>query len=216
MFDENATPLSPINFFQISLDCYSIKENSSFPQLKSIQKKYTLPDTSGLCGDEAFAKIAMGWNSEGIEICVEADTYHPEVRYPEIAQGDSVEIFIDTRDVKTSGFNTRFCHHFFFLPESIEGHMAGELTHFRTEDAHELCDPKLLKVESQVKKNWYLMHIFIPAHCLNGYEPSQFNRMGFSYRINRRHGAPQHFSAVSSEYQINQQPSLWASVRLIP
>jgi hypothetical protein len=137
------------------------------------------------------------------------------VTYPDIARGDSVELFFDTRDVKTSGFNTRFCHHFFFLPEAVDGHQAGEITRFRTEDIHELCDPKELKVKSQLKSNSYQMQIFIPAHCLHGYDSEQFDRLGFTYRINRPDGPSQHFSVVTDDYQVEQQPSLWSSVRLV-
>jgi hypothetical protein len=122
---------------------------------------------------------------------------------------------IDTRDVKTAGFNTRFCHHFFFLSEPVEGLVAGEITRFRTEDTHELCDPQDLKVISSRKKNSYTMNLFIPGSCLYGYDPDQFNRLGFTYRLNRAHGFPQHFSVVSEDYQIEQQPSLWSSLRLI-
>jgi len=215
MFDDSFISLSPINFFQISVDCYQLSGAGAFPQLRALPKKYLLPDTSELCVEEVFAEIAMGWSREGLEICLSsASTFH-EATYPDVTRGDSLELFIDTRDVKTSGFNTRFCHHFFFLPEAVEGNRAGEITHFRTEDAHELCDPKLLIVDSSLKKNGYQMHIFIPSQCLYGYDPDQFTRLGFTYRINRRYGAPQHFSVTSSEYQLSQQPSLWSSVRLI-
>lgn len=215
MFDDTFISLSPINFFQISVDCHPLKDSLPFPQLQNLPKKYLLPDTSSLCAEDSFAQIAMGWSRLGLEFCVDSSESFYQASYPAVARGDSVEIFIDTRDVKTSGFNTRFCHHFFFLPESVEGQVAGEITHFRTEDSHELCDSNLLKVECTLKKNSYSMNIFIPMQCLHGYDPDQFDRLGFTYRINRKHGAPQHFSVTSTEYQLTEQPSLWTSVRLV-
>lgn len=59
------------------------------------------------------------------------------------------------------------------------------------------------------------MKIFIPSQCLYGYDPKQFDRLGFTYRINRAGGQPQHFSVISQEYQIDQQPSLWGSIKLV-
>lgn len=210
--------LAPVSFFQISFDCYYLDDGSNNTLSKlSKQKleKYLIPDTSKLCGESSFAKIAMGWNQEGIEVLAIVNESFQQSSYPDVSLGDSVELMFDTRDVKTSGFNTRFCHHFFFLPEAIEGHQAGEITRFRTEDVHELCDPNDLKVKYQSNFRGYSLQIFIPRECLYGYDPDQFNRLGFTYRINRFKKNSQHFSVVSEDFQVEQQPSLWSSMRLV-
>lgn len=210
MFEsEEFVPLAPINFFQIQWDCHHLD-----PKGKLSAEKYHLPNTGKLCAEATFADVNMGWDKEGIHILVKIKEEMVESYYPDVTKGDAVEIFIDTRDVKTSGYNTRFCHHFFFLPEAVDGHQAGEITRFRTEDTHELCDPKELVVKTTRSGKSYQMQIFIPSHCLNGYDPDQFDRLGFSYRINRRNGKPQHFSVTTEDFQVEQQPSLWSSVRL--
>lgn len=215
MQEDEIIPLSPVNFFQISADCLHLP-SGLFPTLSvSNLKKYRLPDTSALCAEERFADVALGWSADGIEAFVNVSHRYHRVSYPDVASGDSIELFIDTRDVKTSGYNTRFCHHFFFLPEAAEGKQAGEITRFRTEDTHELCDSSRLQVRSHIKNNGYSINIFIPTQCLNGYDVEQFDRIGFSYRVNRSHGDPQHFSVTSTDYQIEQQPSLWSSLKLI-
>jgi hypothetical protein len=218
MFNEEPFALSPVNFFHLSFDCHLIE--TGFPML-NLQKsgllkanKYLLPDTSALCGEEHFAKVGMGWNREGLEFQIVSKEAFQQSVYPEVTRGCSVELFIDTRDVKNSGYNTRFCHHFFFFPEPLEGIQAEEVTKFRTEDAHELCDPKELLVKSKLSSSGYTMSIFIPASCLNGYDPDQFDRLGFTYRINRYGGPAQHFSALTEEYNIIEQPSLWSSATL--
>lgn len=214
MFDEDFVPITPVNFFQIQAGCLYLPK--SFPGLNGQNfRKYLLPDFSHLCGEISFAEVAMGWNEEGIELLVRVDKPFRSTSYPQVDRGDGIEIFIDTRDVKTSGFNTRFCHHFFFLPESIDGHAAGEITRFRTEDVHELCDAQDLKVNPTLKKDSYSLAIFIPSQCLNGYDPAQFDRLGFTYRVNRPDGYPQHFSATTDDYQIEQQPSLWGTLKLV-
>lgn len=213
-FDEDFVPISPVNFFQLNVDAHQL--SGSFPSLnKKNYRKYLLPDTSSLCGETPFAEIALGWDNDGIEIYAQIDTPFQRAFYPDIQRGDSVELFFDTRDVKTSGFNTRFCHHFFFLAEGVDGQFMGELTRFRTEDAHPLCNPNDLKIKVLNQRTNYSLSIFIPRHCLHGYDPEQFNRMGFTYRINRAEGFPQHFSVATDDYQIEQQPSLWGSVKLV-
>src|SRR6185437_5337543 len=119
MLDEDSMSLAPINFFQISADCRGLN-GSPFPSLTSRNyEKYLLPNTSVLCAEDHFADIALGWHSDGIEVFAYIKTTFQQAYYPDVSRGDSVELFIDTRDVKTSGFNTRFCHHFFFLPEAV-------------------------------------------------------------------------------------------------
>jgi hypothetical protein len=211
---EDFVPINPVNFFQFRCDCHYIK--APFPQLSSKNlSKYLLPSLFELCHEFGFAEIAMGWNKEGIEIFASISQPFRRASYPNITRGDSLEFFFDTRDVKTAGYTTRFSHHFFFLPESIEGIAAGEITRFRTEDVHELCNSSELKVKTEIKSVGYAMHIFIPSLCLFGYDPEQFDRLGFAYRINRAEGAPQHFCVTSDDYQIEQQPSLWSSMRLV-
>ncbi len=212
---EELAPLTPVNFFQLRFSCAALDAKSSFPALKKTSKGgFLLPSTYALCHEESFADVYMGWSPEGIEVLVAAVRPFIRTSYPELGRGDSVELFIDTRDVKTSGYNTRFCHHFFFLPETVEGRDKGEITHFRTEDRHEWCDPELLQVKSKETLSGYELQIWIPRECLHGYDPEQFNRMGFAYRINRASGDPQHFSVVSEDYRIEEQPSLWSQCRL--
>lgn len=207
MLEEGFVPFSPVSFFKLGWDCPYIEEGE-----KELKK---LPTTSDLCLEDHFATLFMGWNENGLYFQCHSLSPFQDAFYPDVTRGDSVELFIDTRDVKTSGFNTKFCHHFFFLPQSVDGHKAEEITKFRTEDAHELCDPKDLHVTSDLKNSGYHLKIFIPAHCLHGYDPHQFQRIGFTYRINRYGKPPQHFSCLSGEFPIEQQPSLWSSVQLI-
>ncbi len=212
MFEkEKSFSLNPVHFFAISCDCLRLVKKDQEPPFRT----HSLPSTSKLTQDYPFAKMAMGWHEDGLAFSIMVDQPFIRSHLPDVTRGDSIELFIDTRDLKSAGFNTRFCHHFFFLPEPIEGEQKGEITHFRTEDSHPLCDPQLLECKTQLGKKDYKIKIFIPSQCLYGYDPKQFDRIGFTYRINRTSGHPQHFSVVSQEYQVDQQPSLWASIKLI-
>ncbi|MCC5832448.1 MAG: hypothetical protein JJU12_05325 [Chlamydiales bacterium] len=206
MFEE-LVPLVPVHFFQIQADC---------PYGKRLAEKHRLPDLSKLNGERPFADLYMGWSEEGISLKVEVEGRFDQPDFPNFQTADSIELFFDTRDVKRSGYNTRFCHHFYFLPERIQNNgervQAGEATRFRTEERHELCDPEKLVIKKGKKG---IFEIFLPAESLHGYDPSQFSRLGFTYRINRINGASQVFSAHDEDFSIEQQPSLWASFRLV-
>lgn len=210
MFEEEFVPLSPVSFFKLQWDCPYFEEGNFLKK-----DKYKLPDTSTLCKEETFATLFMGWNEKGLYFLCHSSSPFKDAFYPDVTRGDSLELFIDTRDMKQSGFNTKFCHHFFFLPQSVDGHKAEEITHFRTEDAHELCDSKELHMTSEIEATGYLLKIFIPSTCLFGYDPKSFQRLGFTYRVNRWGKPSQHFSALSTEFPIEQQPSLWSSIGLI-
>jgi hypothetical protein len=208
----NQTPsLNPVNFFALACDCRYLAKKEKTPSFS----QDTLPSTHRLTQEHSFSKVAMGWHEEGLGFQVQVDQPFTRAVYPDFKRADSIELFIDTRDLKSAGFNTRFCHHFFFLPQPVEGVSCGEITHFRTEDSHSLCDPQLLVSQTNATKNDYKIKIFIPSQCLHGYDPKQFDRLGFTYRINRVGGKPQHFSVVSQDYPIDQQPSLWASLKLV-
>jgi len=215
MWDE-IVPLSPAHFFAFSADCSYVKGKRETP----LSKKHFLPDLTEFHAAQSFADVAVGWNEEGFFATFYVKEPIREIFFPDFQDGDAIELFIDTRDVKTSGFNTRFCHHFYFLPEPLETEegatiQTGEITRFRTEDAHELCDPSLLYVDCEKGRKDYRLHVFIPSECLNGFDPGQFDRLGFTYRIHRFKGNPQFFSASSEDFSIEQQPSLWASLKLI-
>lgn len=209
-FENEEFSLSPLNFFSAEVPCLSLplEKNPRFTNA------HRLPNLAHTLGESSFAEISLGWNSLGLHAFIRVSKPFEEAQFPEIQQADSVELFFDTRNVKTSGFNTRFCHHFFFLPQPAADRQAGELTRFRAEESHEWCDPADLKIHSFFGKNDYSMHLFIPAQCLHGYDPEQFDHIGFTYRVNRCGGSPQHFSVSSEDYQIEEQPSLWSSLKL--
>lgn len=214
--DENELPLhlAPINFFELKLKIPHCKAKV-LPSLDSKEGvPYKLPDLSFLTGEDSFALAGLAWNEEGIVMRFEVDKPFEMAIYPEIQEGDSVEVFIDTRDVKTSGFATRFCHHFFFTAEEVEGKLGAEISRFRTDDSHPLSDHNDLIIKPKLLKNAYTIDAFIPSVSLFGYEPADFERIGFTYRINRQGGPPQQFSVKSEEFRIEEQPSLWASALL--
>lgn len=213
---EEIIPVEPIHFFAIGVNChyYGGKKEASLPS------KHQLPDLSSLFFAEApFAKVFLGWSEKGLFLTIVTHLSFGNVHFPDTRAGDSIELFIDTRDAKKSGPITRFCHHFCIFPEPFESEtkeiQALEMTRFRAEDVHPLADPNLIFVESEKKMRGREVRIFLPQEVLYRYDPSQFERLGFSYRINRASGLPQYFSASSDEVALESHPAFWASLNLV-
>lgn len=209
---DELVPLDPVHFFAFQIDGYYSKNGK-------LEKKHLLPTLSSFHDGRPFAEVFMGWNEKGIFFQISIQGRFDEPDFPNFSAADSVELFFDTRDVKTTGYTTRFCHHFFFLPEAMhtngESIQAGEITRFRTDDVHKLCDASLLQLKVSQGNKEKVMNIFIPSECLHGYDPSQFDRLGFTYRMNRITGMKQYFSASDADFSIEGQPSLWASFRFV-
>lgn len=200
-------PILPGDFFVATHDLKRAEWTDS------LQKKHRLANFSELLYEDCFSEIRMGWNPRGLIFEIHIQKEFEECFFPEYRKGDSIELFIDTRDLKNAGFIHRFCHHFVMLPKPIEEISAQEVTVFRTDDRHELCEGKKIHVVSEFKKKSYIVAIHLPEDCLYGYDSSSFDRLGFAYRINAR-GNINHFN-VSSEYlNLEQHPNRWASMQM--
>jgi hypothetical protein len=206
---ESLPAVYPLHFFSLSAHLNHLETPEQI-----VKNKFLLPDTSELLAEESFADCRMSWNQEGVFLDVDVRKPLENILYPDFRKGDSIELFFDTRDLKTAGFPTRFCHHFVILPKEVQGIKVQELSKFRAEDTHPLCDPDDILSETTPTKKGFSVKIGIPSSALYGFDPTSFDRLGFTYRINRTSGAPQHFAISSKQYTIEQQPALWASLKL--
>lgn len=206
---EDIPALSPVQFFGLTADCQFVRGG-----LKP-KKENLLPSTSDLLDENTFVDVYTAWNFE--KLCFNFAIHQPfqKVIDTDFRKGDSIELFIDTRDLKTKGVVTRFCHHFVFFPVEIQNFFGREITRFRNEDTHKLCHPEDLSVTPNLDEHNYRVAIEIPAQCLHGYDPLSFPRIGFTYRINRFDGLPQHFAVSSEEYTIEQHPATWGTLKLL-
>lgn len=194
-------------FFTFEADCHQLQ--------KKFEKKHFLPHFSKLLDEEQFAEVGAGWNQSGLYFFIEVSTPEIAVSFPDIQKGDSIELFIDTKNLKSTKSTHRFCHHFYFLPERVEGVLCKEITHFRTEDSHPLCNPDDIQLKITKRKSSYEADICIPTECLTGFQPEVGQSIGFTYRINRSKGPAQHFAVSSQHCQIEYYPHLWGTLKLV-
>jgi hypothetical protein len=206
--NDTSFSLLPISFLELKLDCRFLK-GTDLPS-----RGYKLQDTSYLLDQEPFAEISMGWNFEGLYFLIDAKTRKIRSSYPDLTSGDSFEVMIDTRNVK-SALTTKFCHHFFFLAEPVEELICGEKTRFRTDEGHEMAQEEFFGVDTKKTLQGYQMRVFIPKKALFGFEADSLEEIGFNYRLNRFSGPPQELSASSKEFSVEQHPSLWSHLILV-
>ena len=151
--------LSPVQFFGLTADSQFLRGS-----LKP-EKGFLLPATSELLSEETFADVYTAWSFEKLSFYIGVHTPFQKVVEGDFRKGDSIELFIDTRDLKTKGVVTRFCHHFIFYPVETQNFYGREITRFRNEDTHRLCHPEDLRVTPDMDETSYSRAIEIPSHC---------------------------------------------------
>lgn len=197
---KDMSAIAPVHFFSFELP------------LKKRKTLQELPVLTDLTGEKAFAKVSIRYDTDGIELNVDVSIPVKDVHYPHVERGDAVEIFIDTRCVKTNKTFTPFCHHFTFLPELIDDIQGVERTKFRGNETRPLADSELLHPTVSYTKSGYEMDIHLPKEVLYGYHLEKKTKIGFAYRIYRAGGSPQHFGMP--EAGIEKDPSLWPTLIL--
>ena len=98
---EGMDPLFPADFFSYNIEIG--------------QAATELPDLSDLLDEESFASLSLSWSPEGVFGLFHIKKPLEASSFPDYMKGDAIELFIDTRDNKKSGFASRFCHQFVFL-----------------------------------------------------------------------------------------------------
>lgn len=202
---QNVPALSLLPFFALEIDCFSCRPGSR------LSKTHQLPSLAPYFGEEEFVTVYLGWNEEGL-------LFRFDIRAPvqkclsDFRRGDSAEVFLDMRDVKTTSAISSYHHHFVFFPEAVGGVLGKEVTRFGQDDMHALCNPSELHIDAAVGHKGYVLEVAIPRQALHGYDPSRFDRFGFTYKINRFHAPAQHFSVMSEEYVIERNSPFWATM----
>ena len=189
-------PLPPSAFFEVRSSLSKFDPKKGF-------KKGALPSVSGLTGEGKLVTLSLFWSPQALHL--EMKSHLP------IEEGDTLELFIDTRDLKNSNVITKFCHLFVITPEEESG---VEATRFRGEDSHPLAPSDKIRVSLDVKRSTYTAEISLPKEILYGFDPRQFKRIGLAFRFKRKNGEKQHFPLSSDHFLIEKHPALWASMEL--
>lgn len=177
--------------------------------------KYRIPDLTALDGREAFADVYAAWNERGLYFAADVkNAAGAKVDERRPLQGDGLQVWVDTRNVRNAHRASRYCHHFFFLPGAANRKPRGGQVAIRRARAHsKLCDPSELKVASDASGTGYSMEVHLPAEVLTGFEPEENRLLGFTYLLQDRKRGRQFWTA-DEPLPVSYDPSLWGTVEL--
>jgi hypothetical protein len=171
--------------------------------------------------DEASEHVDLraGWNPQGLgfALTVTGRTMPVLSDVEQPTKADSLELWIDTRDMQTVHRATRYCHHFAVLP--IGGGDKGRdavtvpLPVARARDDAPLARSEVFLTQCHLQKGGYLLEVWIPAEALTGFDVAHQPRLGFYCQVNdAEHGALAF--ATGPEFPASSDPSLWHTLEL--
>ncbi len=183
--------------------------------LKDWGEGFQVPDLTEIDGRKPYADFYMAWNDAGLYFAVHVrKTAGMEVQTKRPLRGDGLQIWVDTRDVRTAHRASRYCHHFYFLPSKGSRKPVGGQVRIRRARAQgKPCDPDRLGVASKATRTGYRMEIHLPTEVLQGFDPEENNRLGFTYLLRDRKLGRQFWTA-DEPLPISYDPSLWGTVEL--
>ena len=213
--------LLPQSFwFRLAIPCRRVE---GLPHAKGrlldLPDSCTLPDTSAFDGPASWASVRAAWGPAGLAVAVEVTgKLGPIARDPlGQAQGEGLELWIDTRDTRTVHRATRFCHRFSFTIKSSPGSLS--VVSAQKPIARALADAPTaglgsVSARADLIRGGWRIEVFLPAEALNGFDPETNRRIGFAYRISDLE-RDDRFLTVGRDFPIGEDPSLWATLELV-
>lgn len=214
----DASLLPPRQFFRFSADVKRADGLDS-PKGFSLDESYLLPAFGELDGRATFADVRMAWSPAGIawQVTVVGKTQLPWCRDSRLEDSDGLQVWIDVRATLNVHRASRFCHRFVYLPRgggsAGDQPLADQLLINRAKENARPVRPRELVARSKTGGSGYVLWAFAPATALSGYDPSQQQKLGFTYALLDRERGLQTFS-TGPEFPYEEDPSCWAELRL--
>lgn len=179
-----------------------------------------LPDFASLDDHKPPVEVRIGWHDEGIVLGVDvagkSEVPRAEPLFNE--NDDRLIVGIDTRDTKSIHRAGRFCHRFHLTPANEDGERDPSLTAVlipRATDDAPLASFQSSEISAELRDDGYCLVAVIRAAALNGFDPSFSDRIGLHVELSdREHGSSPLWGDPKMPGAAD--PSLWASVRLLP
>lgn len=188
-------------------------------RLLNLPAECTLPSLAILANRTDFGEVRLAWNDRGLGITVSVDgKTHPPVGDPEkLGRSDGIRLWIDTRCTQNVHRASRFCHQFEVLPVGGgEDGMQPVATMWpvaRANDDPPEVDSDLLPIQADISKTGYWLEAWFPVDALNGFDPVEQPRLGFTYALNDTERGLQCLS-FGNEFPVDTDPSLWCTLEL--
>ncbi len=194
-----------------------------------LDQSHELPNFATLAGYVNRSTVWAGWAMDGMYFKMKIAGKSSPPRFFGHGGGvsDGLRVWIDTRSSPGIHRATRFCHCFHFFPglrtdsrsmatnelmgsEQPRG-VLDSIPRFR--EAPNSIEPEKLFVASQIEKDGYTLWSHIPANCLTGYAPDQFDAISLFAEVVDFELGTQSIS-LGPELRYVEDPSLWIRAEL--
>mgnify|MGYP001101771304 CR=1 FL=1 len=189
------------------------------PKGAPLGEEYRLPTLVELDERRSAPEIRAAWNERGLafRVAVHGKKQPPWCRAVAPAESDGLQLWIDTRNVQNVHRASRFCHRLFFLPagkgRGLAEPCAGVLPIHRARTPHSPIEPDQLAVACQNKSDGYVLHAFVAAEALTGFDPAEHTALGFTYCV-LDHELGEFSFGPGAPMPYQEDPSLWATLEL--
>lgn len=213
-----ASPIPRSSLFNLTVAAHRARKITVDGKLDEWPERYRLPTVS-LEGRPPFASVFMAWSPDGLWFACEVPrTKAPQVLPKRLASGDCLELYIDTRDIRSAHRAGRYCHKFVIAP--VGGAGRGRNPVFEHQEIQRalatppLVQPDQVDVASEVRKDGYAMEVFFPGSALAGYDVEVNRRLGLAYVL---HDIERDMQVWPHQVDLPVwiDPGLWAVAELV-
>jgi len=213
-------PLLPQRFlFRLAVPC-RYRERLWTAEGAGLDEGYRLVSFAELEQQATMADVRAAWSEAGLAFTVRVEGKRQAAwcRATRPEDSDAFQVWIDTRDVHNVHRASRFCHRFIFLPggagRRLDEPVAEWLAINRAREHPRPVEPGQLQVRSEKRIHGYVLHAYVSAEALTGFDPGEHPRLGFNYAVVDRELGQQTLGA-GSPMPYQEDPSLWATLELV-
>lgn len=208
--------------FRVAYPCRYVKgiPHEKGDRLLDLGEECRIDNFAAMDDARNYADVRLGWNELGVGVQVEVKgkDQPPQGDATRPRGSDGITVWIDTRDARTSHRASRYCHQFHVLPaaagpERDQPIVVQAKINRALQDAPP-CPSSAVPLACRQKAGGYVAEAFLPATCLNGFDPEQNPRMGFYYAVRDAELGDQVLS-VGADFPYREDPTLWSVLELV-
>ena len=179
-----------------------------------------LPLFSGLDSEASNVVLRAGWSEAGLGVSAEVTgkSESPYAKADDLASGDGLHVWIDTRNTQGAHRAGKFCHRFAILPAVGRGRSAKPVVSAveipRAREAAPQSDLSAVRVAAEIAKDRYRIEAWFPAETLHGFDPENSSRIGF-HAVVKDSELGDRSITVGEEFPTDHDPSLWTTLELV-
>lgn len=220
-------PISPRLSFNFAIPCHK-KENLWTKEAElswqkvglNLEDKYILPQFNALEGKQPPVEVRMAWDESGLAMAfiVTGKKRPLDCRVPLTDSGDSVQLWLDTRDMRQVHRAARSCHQFAIFPTG-GGRKLNEAVllpvpiHLAKENPKNM-EASYYFTRSEINTKGYILECVFPAESLTDFRPDDYPTLGIAWEIQDRDLGDITLSAPSPA-PFQSDPAFWCTLNLV-